>query len=223
MDKIQYILSLILLKIPFSYLWVIKKSMGEPTTVLDLGCGNGILMTVLSRKGKEWITTGVDLYKKDAKNANRLNTYENIIIGDVIETSQHLIKKGKKYDLVFSSQLIEHLNKKQGHKLLKLMNKLARNRIVVATPNGYIKQRDEYVGENKHQHHLSGWSAEEFKKKGYEVRGVGFRLTWSEGGLGRDENKVVSSIFTFISFIIAPIVYFFPSLGAGIIAIKLIK
>jgi ribosomal protein L11 methylase PrmA len=48
-----------LLIIPFTYHWIMKKAIGSPKTLLDLGCGNGDFSYDLFKNDKFQIT-GVD-------------------------------------------------------------------------------------------------------------------------------------------------------------------
>ncbi len=81
-------------------------------------------------------------------------------------------------------------------------------------------QPEEFLGNNPHQHHKSGWSLDDFRSRGYTVRGVGFMPVWHEHGWARTENKPVRYAVTALAFILSPIVYFFPRIGAGILAVK---
>jgi hypothetical protein len=50
------------------------------------------------------------------------------------------------------------------------MERIARHRVVVFTPNGFVQQGDR--GGNPFQVHRSGWSASELESLGYRVTGV---------------------------------------------------
>ncbi len=204
--------------LPFSYMWLLRTSIGNPKTVLDLGCGDGTLMGFLS-KGEKWQITGIDIYQKAIEGARKRNTYYKLIRGDLLKTIQNNNLKSK-YDVVFFSQVIEHVTRNQGEKILDEIEKLAKKRIIVGTPRGFMEQPHEFLDGNPHQVHKSGWSIEDFSSRGYKVYGVGFLPIWSHHGLGRNANifrKIISNI---ISYLMSPIVYFSPSLAAGVIAIK---
>ena len=67
------------LNLPFSYIWLLRTSIGNPLTILDLGCGDGSLMELLS-KGKRWQTTGIDIYQKAIETARKRKIYHKLII-----------------------------------------------------------------------------------------------------------------------------------------------
>jgi SAM-dependent methyltransferase len=213
-DKIK----LFIKYVPFSYMWYIRKFSDHPKTVLDIGCGNGELMSIIT--DKFWKITGLDIFKESLDKANETGCYSQLIQGDLIKSCRKLVKSKKKYDLVFCSQVIEHISKEDGNMLLDLADKLAKKRIYFGTPRGYMEQPQEFLGNNPYQKHLSGWNLDDFIKRGYKVYGVGFNPVWKEQGLARGKSKLEILFLTIITFPLNPLVYYIPSLGAGIMAIK---
>jgi len=73
--------------------------------------------------------------------------------------------KEKLFDLVTCFDVIEHLKKEDGYKLINELEKLSNNTVVFFTPLGEIA-----IGESKikYEVHLSGWVPEDFKKLGYQ-------------------------------------------------------
>lgn len=209
--------------IPFSYINLIYKAIGRNvSTILDLGCGEGGLMNVLS-DNEDWQVTGVDIYSPDLNQAKETLKYKNFIKGDLENVVKGLVLKNEIFDVVLCSQAIEHLPKENGRRLLSMLDKLAKKRIVISTPRGYLKQLKEVSGINKHQEHLSGWFEKDFIARGYRVKGTGLNILWSCSGLARDDSRIVSSIFRVTSFLISPLVYFIPIMAINLIAIKDIR
>src|SRR5258706_2513790 len=208
----------ILLRIPFTYMRTLKKIAGTPKTVIDLGCGDGKIIKIIGKK--QWDITGIDIYASSLKQAKRTGMYTTLIKGNLVTVCKKLIKEKKKYDLVFCSQVIEHITRKDGEEILALAEKLAKKRIYFGTPNGFMHQPEVFIKGNPHQHHKSGWTIEDFEKRGYRVNGVGFKPLWSEEGIARTDNSFLEFLITFVAFIFNPVVYYFPSLAAGILAVK---
>ncbi len=206
------------LNLPFSYMWLLRNSIGEARTILDLGCGDGSLMEFLSKE-KKWQITGIDIYQKAIEGARKRNTYYKLIKGDLLKAIQKNNLKSR-YDVVFFSQVIEHVTRKDGEKMLEEIEKLAKKRIIVGTPRGFMEQPHEFLDGNPHQIHKSGWSIEDFSSRGYKVYGVGFLPIWSHHGLGRNASIFRIIIANIFSYFMSPVVYFFPVLAAGVIAIK---
>ena len=209
--------------IPFSYMWLLRQSLGNPKTILDLGCGNGSLMELLGNE-KKWKITGVDLFLGNVKTASKKKLFTEVFKDDIVKFVKKQIKNKKKYDVVFCSQVIEHIDRKRGEELLSLIESIARQRIIVGTPREFMEQSPSYLGVNPHQVHKSGWSEEDFRGRGYKVYGVGFSPFWSEEGLIRKKHNRAETAFYFVvSFLFSPVVYFIPKIAAGILCIKDIK
>lgn len=209
----------IIVKIPMTYMWLLRKMAGKGhKTVLDLGCGEGRIMQII--KSNDWKITGIDIHRPTVKKAKDSGTYREVIYGDLVKQCEKLVKNKKKYDLVFCSQVIEHITKDEGNRILDLSEKLAKRRIYFGTPRGFMVQPEVFIGENPYQYHKSGWEIEEFKKRKYKVYGVGLNVSWSENGLARSSNRLLVVFANTISYLLSPLSYFIPQKAAGIMAIK---
>lgn len=205
--------------IPFSYLWILRRSIGSNVkTVLDLGCGDGKLMVDLAR-GENWRITGVELYGKSVEGARKTGVYEKVVKADVAKLPKEITSQ--KHDVVFSSQVLEHLPKSKGGSAINRWEKLAKLRVVVSTPYGFIEYDPLEVKEEKNslQKHLSGWLPEEFTKRGYKIYGQGARFVYGKKGLAR-KVRAPLSFWSVVSFVFAPFVYFFPNLATYMVAWK---
>jgi ubiquinone/menaquinone biosynthesis C-methylase UbiE len=209
--------------LPFSYLWIFNNAIDKSVkTVLDVGCGDGNFMKDLAT-AEHWKITGIDIYPKSLEKAQKTGVYTKLIKGDVLKVVQGMIIKKQKFDLVFCSATLEHLPKRKALSLLKLVDKLAKKTVIFGTPNGFINNPKEFLEENSHQEHKSGWTKDEFISFGYKVYGAGLKLAWAEDGPARSKNLLVSALSRFFSFAFSPVFYFFPSLSAAIIAVRDIK
>lgn len=216
--KLYKMLSRFLIYIPFSYTNLHKNAIGNAKTVLDLGCGDGEFMKdIYSTK---WKVTGVDIFEKSLSKAKKAGCYSKLIQGDINQVCKDLIRRKRKFDVVFCSEAIEHIDRKKGEDLLGLVDRIAKKRSIFATPKGFMEQPHEFLEDNPYQHHESGWIPNDFMQKGYIVRGLGFLPAWSESGWGRSKNKLIAYSAIVMSFIFSPLVYYFPIIAAGIIAVK---
>lgn len=142
----------------------IEKHLKDCKTILDVGCGNNSPISFLEEK---YTTVGVDAYKPSIEESKKRKIHNAYILGDIKRLST-LVKK-KSFDAVLALDVIEHLKKDDGYKLLDNMEKAARKKVILVTPNGFIPQ---YNKDNKLQAHLSGWTVEDFKNRGYHVEGI---------------------------------------------------
>lgn len=207
-------------RIPFSYTWIVRNiTKSKFKTVLDLGCDRGDFMKGIS-KDRGWEITGVELYEDSIKVAKESGVYQEVIKGDITKLPKEVV--GKKYDLVFCSQVLEHLPKNKGEKVLKEWEELAGKKIMVSTPNGFMPYEKIEVHKdekNPHQQHLSGWQIKELRDRGYKIRGQGAVFIYGENGIAR-KLPTLLPFFSLLSIILAPLVYFFPHLATYIIAWK---
>lgn len=202
-------------KIPFTYPWILDRAVGNDCkSVLDVGCGEGGLMEAIS-KGKKWIITGIDIHKPTVEKAKKRKIYKKLYVGNLLHFPKEI--KKQKFDLVFCSQVVEHLKKKDAMQLIKQCEQLATKRIMISTTVGFMhfvpleEVHNKIKDPNPHQKHISGWTTQEFKKRGYIVRGQGLGLIYREGFLAHKLPKQCMPFLSFISLIFAPLTYFFPS------------
>lgn len=201
--------------LPFTYPFLIKSFLKSSKTILDIGCGDGSFMALLN-KSHTYSVTGVELFPAYIKRAQKTGAYKNVLKHDIRKLTFHK----KSFDSVLSSQVIEHITKKEGEKLLEDMEKIARNRVIIGTPNGHFHQ--EAYDENKLQKHKSHWTIKDFEQKGYTVYGQGLKLVYGEEGLLQKYTvlPMVKGLLFALSYISSPFTYLFPQYAAHIIAVK---
>ncbi len=108
------------------------KSIQKNAEILDVGCGNGLLLTYLRERGYENLF-GIDISEEQIKLAEEKQLNVSCISFDDFFDSIE-----KKYQLIFCMNFIEHFSKNEIFKIFKkLNNALERNGILVLqTPNG---------------------------------------------------------------------------------------
>lgn len=169
--------------------------------VLDVGCGKS---SVLERLQKRFYAVGVDGFEPNIAESKLKGAHDEYILSDVTK----LTLPEKSFDGIISFELIEHLEKSEGAALLKNMERWAKKKIIITTPNGFVSQKGN---ENALEEHKSGWTVEDFEALGFHVRGLqGFR------SLARNNNHFVNALWK-ASY---PVVYFFPSTSWRLLAIK---
>lgn len=133
-------------------------------SVLDIGCGTAPTMRELGIPH----CVGVEGYRPYFETILREKLQDKVIECDVRDISKHF--QPKQFDGCVALDLIEHLPKEDGLKLLQSMEAIARKRVVLFTPSGFLPQR--HAESDDLQAHLSGWEPEEMRKLGYEVIGL---------------------------------------------------
>ena len=169
---------------PLQYL--LLRELMDATSVLDLGCGKQSMVPIIPT----WIyTVGVELFEADYQNAVGKRRHHQYVCADILRVDF----PEKSFDVVVLLDVIEHLSKDEGRAILEKMEKWARRKVIVFTPNGFLPQ-DDY-NENPFMDHRSGWDAAELRGLGYKVCGVrGFKTLYGKPGFG---GRVLSWISDF--------------------------
>jgi hypothetical protein len=90
-----------------------------------------------------------------------------LVLGDVCNLAEYF--KPRQFDACVALDVIEHLTKADGLKLMEQMELIAARRVVFFTPNGFLPQGHKTPGDR--QAHLSGWEPAEMRRCGYRVAG----------------------------------------------------
>jgi len=132
----------------------------ECRSVLDVGCGrDGRLLRLVP--GIPY-AVGVDAQVPASGPHAAYRRLDVRFLSDAFE--------GRSFDAVVALDVIEHLRRDDGLRLLEAMEAIASLRVIVFTPNGFLPQ--PAAADNPHQEHLSGWSPTDFERRGYRVTGV---------------------------------------------------
>ncbi len=133
-------------------------------SALDVGCGTG---SRLPFEGKQWF--GVDIHFPSLLSAREKHNYAGLVCADIRQIAQ--VFEVKSIASVVAIDLVEHLDKRQATSLIRIMESLARCRVVILVPNGHVDQDATVVATNPWMQHRSSWSAAEMQDLGYQVRG----------------------------------------------------
>ena len=136
-------------------------------SLLDIGCGSNSPVKWFSHKLKH--SVGVDAHEPSLQKSQKLGIHQEYKkVEDLLSLDKSFPPKS--FDAVLASDLIEHLSKNDGEKLIAVMEKLAKKKVIIFTPNGFLPQTP--YDDNKFQAHISGWEVEEMQAKGYQVYGL---------------------------------------------------
>ncbi|MCO5052366.1 MAG: class I SAM-dependent methyltransferase [Verrucomicrobiae bacterium] len=147
----------------FAMVTELNRVLKDCKTILDLGCGHSSPAKFL--RGKSLV--GMDGYEPDLRRAQERGTHDEYILGDVRTAAAHVA--GRRFDACIALDVIEHLPKEDGWKMMESMERLATRCVVLFTPNGFIPQFSE---NGDLQQHLSGWDVGEMQQAGYKVIGM---------------------------------------------------
>lgn len=193
LEKIKFTL-------PWTYPSVLRGLIPRNTiTILDVGCGNGRIMSWINFD-KKYKVSGLDIKKSDLKQAQETGVYTDLLHLNLVKDK--LPKR--KFDVTVCSQVVEHLDKRDSIKLIKSVEKMTKNRVIIATINGYFPY-DHIQSKNKYDQHRSGWDPGDFIKRGYRVYGHGLKFIYQPGGL-KDIIPILRPIIFLVSYFLNPFV-----------------
>jgi SAM-dependent methyltransferase len=180
-------------------------------TGLDLGCGSG---SQLPFDKLRWF--GIDLHLPSLLLAQLRGSYEGLLCCNVLSVCSAV--RDKSVDVVVAFDLIEHFDKNASLCLIEQMERVARKRVIILTPNGYLDQPRKTVSRNPLMAHHSAWSSQEFKALGYTVTG------WSgwKGFAGPQAyiRNNIDSLFQILMTLSQPLVAHRPQLAFHLLCYK---
>lgn len=179
--------------------------------VLDVACGQ---YSPLRGVKRTFMSEGIDIYKPYLKISKQRKIHDKYTYGDIVNLNSYY--KDKSFDAVICLDVIEHFTKTDSIKLIKKIEKIAKNKIILMTPNGFYHQ--DHLEGNPHEEHKSGWGINDFRKLGYRVRGIR-GLKYIRG----EHASIIYKPWLFwaaVAFISEPLLYFFPSLSYQLLATK---
>jgi hypothetical protein len=111
------------------------------------------------------LVIGLDRYLPSLLENRRRTEYAARVQGDL----KALPVGSKSVDAVVALDVLEHFDRDEGWARLAEWEDVARKRVVILTPNGFVPQE---ARENPWQEHRSGWTVGDFRQRGYVVTGV---------------------------------------------------
>ena len=110
----------------------LASSIPKNGSVLDVGCGNGIISLNLGKEG--YTIHGIDMSEKSIENAKEKNPFSNVSFSAM--DAETMRASGLRYDAIVCSEVLEHLNN-PGSLLKQLFEILKDDGILLVTvPNG---------------------------------------------------------------------------------------
>lgn len=189
------------------FLTVLKDELQGCESVLDVGCGTN---SSLGKIPKTFYSEGIDVFFP----TNKPKIHDKYKNANIVNLRRFYKKKS--FDAAIAIDVIEHLTKSDGLRLLKDFELIARKKIIILTPSGFMYQGA--VGGNQFQTHLSGWNAKDFSKYGYKCYGMhGLKIL--RGELAGIKYKPWY-VWLFISHITQFFTKFFPNIAFHVLAIK---
>jgi SAM-dependent methyltransferase len=203
--------------VPFGSSSIISGNLDEThvRSIIDFACGDGSLLQAVRRamkNNRQVYSVGLDIFAPYLRKARARSTYDDYILCDV----EWLPLRCKSSDVVLASNILEHLEKEQGWKLLEEAERVAREKVLIVVPNGFLLR--QAFGGNVYEEHKSAWRNVELKRRGYGIRGSGLpnRLPTCQRGV----KNYLSILVDLLTIMAGPFVHLLPSFASQIICTK---
>lgn len=135
-------------------------------SLLDVGCGFDSPVCRLRQRPKHIV--GVDGFAPVIEESCAKGIHDEYHQASLLDI-KHIFEPAS-FNVVLASDVIEHFSEEDGLNLLEQMESIAKKKVVIYTPNGFLPQGEEYG--NPMQKHLSGWTVKRMKSLGYRVLGI---------------------------------------------------
>ncbi len=160
------------------------------------------------------LTVGVDLFEPYLEICKKQMIHDELVHADI----RRLPFKSKSFDIVLLMQVLEHLEKADGEKLIEAMEDIARMQVIISTPVGSFKWGKHE--NNPYNEHKSAWSPDEMRRRGYAVTGQALRH-----GVEPFAHlpTILFQLSSAIWLPVNPIAHFFPEIASNMVCIKNLK
>ncbi len=170
---------------------IYRKASGTVHALLDVGCAQGNItrkLIDLGPKLQDAYLVGVDIWPPYLVEASKV--YHDVVRCDV----RKLPFRSSSFDIVIATDIVEHVEKTEGYAMLEAVEHLAMRQVFLYTTVGY-NAKENLEDNNPWQAHRSGWRANEFRRRGYKVRGMeGARFLYGERGQYKLKSKTLRPI-----------------------------
>jgi len=191
-----------------SFLFYLRERMSDCGCLLDVGCGKDSPIEYVAERG---YSVGLDIFKPYLLKSKRAKIHDDYVLASI----NYLRFKPKSFQTTALIDVLEHLNKSDGYKILNQIEGLATEKVVVFTPNKFLKQQE--YDDNVHQMHLSGWTLLELVNLGFSVCGInGVRFFRKE----KAEYRINQSWFSKLADLSQTIAYRYPMIAFQLLAVK---
>ena len=176
----------------------LEQAVGAASSLLDVGCGSESPVGHFRRRISRLV--GVDGFAPSIEESRARGIHDEYFCAEILKIDDLFGERS--FDCVLASDVVEHLPKPLALDLIGKMERIARDRVVIFTPNGFLPQ-GAHSG-NVLQRHVSGWTVEEMEALGYRVIGInGWKPLLGEFALPRFRPK---ALWTLVSRLTQPLV-----------------
>ena len=204
-----------------THVYVLKQELKDWESVLDLGYGPDSPLQYCSNVQH---SVGVEAFQPYLEESKKKQIHSEYVSKNI----RDLDFEENSFDAVIMLEVIEHLEEQEGLEVLKKLEKWARKKVIISTPNGFFPQK--VVDNNPMKVHLSGWDIPKIKSFGFNrfkgLAGLKYlRAEIDHDTMGDDLFISIKYKPKFFWFIIATLsqilTYRLPNLAFGLFCVKM--
>ena len=200
----------------YQLLSLLSREIESRWRILDVGCGQSSLLQFIPKGENSW-WVGLDYFEPYIIESRKKKIHDDYILSD----ARSLPFEDNSFDCAIAIEVIEHLNKSDGLKMIKEMERVAKKKIILTTPNGFFNALSGPDALNPQEKHISGWTVKDFKNLGFRIYGLGSLKIFWQAAPGKIIMKFKPRrLFILFAKIFAPFVYYYPSLAFRLFCIK---
>lgn len=142
--------------------YLLRRELRGCDSALDLGCGPSSPLSFVSIRH----SLGVEIFEPYLRSSKAKGVHDDYVLANLTK----LEFRANSFDAIIMIGVIEHLQRKDGYVLLKKAEAVARKKIIITCPNGFLSQGAH--DKIPFQVHNSGWSPADFRKMKFRVHGL---------------------------------------------------
>lgn len=142
---------------------LLRRELDGIGSVLDVGCGDDSRLQFVRGVGRK---VGVDAFAPAVERSRARGIHDEYLVTPLAE----LALPDASFDAVIAIDVIEHFEKDESRRFVERLERIARTKVVLFTPNGFLPQ--PALDGNPWQEHRCGWDVAELRARGYRVEGV---------------------------------------------------
>ncbi|MGQ9507619.1 MAG: class I SAM-dependent methyltransferase [Candidatus Bathycorpusculaceae bacterium] len=133
-------------------------------TILDVGCGFGEWGFLIRTRKSGWaFLIGIDVFHPYLEKVCRLKIYD-----ELVQVKAPILPfKTESVDISLACEILEHMPKKEGLKLIEELERITKQEIIISTPLNWPQDK---IWDNPYEKHVAEWSVKDLTKRGYEVK-----------------------------------------------------
>ena len=124
---------------------ILRKIPLDTKSLLDLGCGRGIIAAICRSHRDIERLVGVDIFEPYLERLNKYRFYDQVLKHDL---NQPLPFDDRSFEIVVAAEVVEHLEKEKALNLIQEAERVGSRKVIITTPNFFCAEQGEHDNNN---------------------------------------------------------------------------